>query len=746
MKTMREYFDTFICINPAVLILLGLLNGVIPFFLLAEIHWLGAFITPVALIVILAVLLKISGSDVWGRAVAKFAIFSILGWGLALSASKPLDDNYSSLLPCSECGAEIKVRFIDTTDLGSKIDWLPQPRSVMVEVLALRTSQKRKWQQASGKLMINFPKRRVNSTSVDTLHSLDYGRTATLKGAFIEPAQPLFKGDFDYELYLETRGISKIYYVSSLQADDSPIPLSVKMMQKILYIRNMILIRMTDGMSVANKKILAALMFGCRYGLNYGIRRTFLESGVIHVFAISGLHVGILALALFILLRWLPFRLRYMIVPFILFFYVITTGMHASALRALLMLSVWSFIKAFLYRTSSLNIVCVAASILLILNPLSLFDAGFQFSFVIAGFLVFAWGTVNEWLQLLNEHNLWVPSHAVKMRHKIVMEFKKFAFNSLITSAIAWMAGSIVLMIHRSLFIPGALFTNFLIIPFVWILSVFAVIDLFCLPFFSIHYILELLLNIIRSITGAGAELGGAMNVLSPPWYINLIFFAALLLFMSARKKAVFIGAGLTLFLCLSSVFILKSFQKEQITIFHGGDSQYPAVVIIPPEGEIGVTVINPGTSERTKSILTYLVRNGVNSIDYLLFSESRKSCSEGAWMILGGINVRHTIFPPDVKRSRYAKFAMQHAFKDGSYVSISRKILSGVMTSSYKSTSIEFSRRKKSDYSFFLKTGAWNVEIIRTLIMPGERTLQIQSPENSKIVHLLNASKLELY
>ena len=642
------------------------------------------------------------------------------------------------------------MRFSDKTDPGDEIQWLPHPNSVIAQVLEVRISQNERWQKSSGNVLLKFPDKKTSSSKRGvSLNPLNYGDTAFLQGAFITPDEPLFKGDFDYKLYLKTRGISKIYYVSSLRRDNLPPPLTIRLMQHILSFRNMVLLRMTDGMTIANRKILAALMFGCRYGLNYESRRTFLESGVIHIFAISGLHVGMLALAIFLLLRWLPFRLRYLLVPFLLLVYVITTGMHASAMRALLMISVWSFMKAFLYKTSPLNIVFLAASTLLFLNPISIFGAGFQFSFVIAGFLVLAWKSVNEWLLLMNERSLWIPNNCMKLRDHIMIRLKNLSFNSFATSSIAWLSGSAILLIHRSLFIPGAVFTNFIIIPFVWILFVLAVLDLLLQPFylfFSLNPVLEIFINIIKSISAAGADLGGRMNLISPPWYLILIFFAALLLLLTARRKSLFFGAGITIIFVLTSLFMGRKFQKEEIIVFHGGESQEPAVVMLPSGGGVGVTVLNPGPDRRVKSILSYLARSGVNVVDYLVFSENRKSCCEAAWLLLSGIEVRHIIFPPDFKRSRYAKFAMKKALQSGGYISISDKISSDRFISCYRNPSFEFLRSSNSDYYLSLKTGEWSVDLTRRYIMPGEKIIQINTPETNRAFDLINASKLCLY
>ncbi len=746
MKQGRLHIATFLCLNPAVLILAGLLNGILFYFFFRD----GALLLGCSLsifsIFILFLLMKFLHSDNTVKAVAKFATFSLVGWLVAFSSCRVSMRSYSAMLPRSNCAAEIKVRFNDTTDPGDDVEWLSHPNSITADVLELRISQNDKWQQSSGSVLLKFPHKRKFASS--NITPLNYGDTAILQGAFFEPDGAVFQGDFDYKLYLKTKGISKIYHVSSLKKINTEPPMHIYFMQSVLGFRNKLMCMMTDGMAIANRKILAALMFGCRYGLDYKSRRTFLQSGVIHIFAISGLHVGMIALALFMLLRWVPFRLRYLIVPCFLAIYVITTGMHASAMRALLMISVWSFMKAFLFRTSALNIVFLTASFLLILNPMSLFGAGFQFSFVIAGFLVFAWGSVNEWLLLMHERSLWIPRNCSKFRSHVVTHLKNLTFNSLATSSIAWLSGSAILLAHRSLFIPGAVVTNFIIIPFVWMLFLVAVFDILLLPFyklFTLNPVMEFFLNTITVISTAGAEWGGGMNILSPPWYLIVIFFATLLLFLTARRKMIFLGSSILLiFLCLS-LFMAKKLQQQQIALFNGGESQEPAVVFIPPNDSFGVTVINPGPNRRAKSILSFLFKNGVNSVDYLIFSENRKSCCEAAWLLLSSIEVKHIIFPSEVNRSRYAKFAMKKALESGGHIIIQDKDMSADILSAYRSPLFKFTIKPNSNYQFDLKTPIWNVELSRSEIMQGEKAITIITPSKKRTFLLKNTSILSL-
>ncbi len=104
----------------------------------------------------------------------------------------------------------------------------------------------------------------------------------------------------------------------------------------------------------------------------------FLESGCMHVFAVSGMHVGVAAMLVLGMLRLLHVRPRAARLACILLLaaYVFVTGMSASALRAFIMASVW--LLAFVLRRKGhpANILALAFILLCLMNPLQVFPAG----------------------------------------------------------------------------------------------------------------------------------------------------------------------------------------------------------------------------------------------------------------------------------------------------------------------------------------------------------------------------------
>jgi competence protein ComEC len=148
-----------------------------------------------------------------------------------------------------------------------------------------------------------------------------------------------------------------------------------------------------NGITGKQLQILSALTLGMRQELDNETKTWFIRSGVIHVLAVSGLHVGIIFLFLnYILSGFLPqsslFRLFLVIA--VLVVYALLTGAAPSVLRAVIMLSVIQIGKYFRRQSNIYNLLCVSAFIILLIQPFSLFHVGFWLSHLaVAGIVTF---------------------------------------------------------------------------------------------------------------------------------------------------------------------------------------------------------------------------------------------------------------------------------------------------------------------------------------------------------------------
>lgn len=132
--------------------------------------------------------------------------------------------------------------------------------------------------------------------------------------------------------------------------------------------------------------VINALLFGQRILLDPDTIQSYSNAGVIHILAISGLHVGIIYLILGLFFKPLN-RIKngkiinLTLVIGILWFFAFLSGLSPSVTRAVLMFSILAVGKHFNQQTKTINTIAVSALLLLCYNPNYVFDVGFQLSY-----------------------------------------------------------------------------------------------------------------------------------------------------------------------------------------------------------------------------------------------------------------------------------------------------------------------------------------------------------------------------
>lgn len=128
-----------------------------------------------------------------------------------------------------------------------------------------------------------------------------------------------------------------------------------------------------------------ALILGDKSKLSGETRESFGNAGAMHVLAISGLHVGIIMYLLFFLLkrahRWISRRVAIIVTLSFLWVFAGVTGWSPSVLRATLMFSLLLIGQQWLRSGNPLNTLFFSGFILLLIDPLLLFNIGFQLSY-----------------------------------------------------------------------------------------------------------------------------------------------------------------------------------------------------------------------------------------------------------------------------------------------------------------------------------------------------------------------------
>ena len=130
-----------------------------------------------------------------------------------------------------------------------------------------------------------------------------------------------------------------------------------------------------------------AMTLGIRDGLSEELKADYSRSGAYHLLAVSGLHIGIIALLINTLLLPLPLirgghRARNIIAIALIWLYTLLTGAAPSAVRSAVMFSGAQIAYSGSMSRSPINILCGTAAIMLLANPNNLFDLSFQLSFL----------------------------------------------------------------------------------------------------------------------------------------------------------------------------------------------------------------------------------------------------------------------------------------------------------------------------------------------------------------------------
>ena len=222
------------------------------------------------------------------------------------------------------------------------------------------------------------------------------GDKVTLSGQFQELKRPRNPGVFDYRSYYHRRDIWGSLYdpeVTKFEASSS-------WNMNIFFSRSREVVSdlFRDIIGGNAGALMSALIVGLREEIPNVIRQDFADTGVIHVLAVSGLHVGyvlIIILALVKIVR-LPYRWQKWAVIFCLVLYALLTGGKPSVWRATLMASFYLLAKIVQRDGNLWNIIACTALVLLIINPYYIFDLGFQLSFAAVISIVFFYGYLEQ--------------------------------------------------------------------------------------------------------------------------------------------------------------------------------------------------------------------------------------------------------------------------------------------------------------------------------------------------------------
>lgn len=190
--------------------------------------------------------------------------------------------------------------------------------------------------------------------------------------------------EFDYSGYMHKKGI--LYQVFIKQNEyrhigtQSGLTYFSKQAQ-----RNLINLILSSSLNPDTKTFFITILLGDSSFLERDTRESFVQAGISHILALSGLHIGIITLLLSIIFMPLDHiglkRIRLLFTILIIIAFAFLVGMPISVTRATIMI-IFVLISRIIYRENvSLNALFGTALFIMIINPYAIYDIGFQFSF-----------------------------------------------------------------------------------------------------------------------------------------------------------------------------------------------------------------------------------------------------------------------------------------------------------------------------------------------------------------------------
>ncbi len=440
-------------------------------------------------------------------------------------------------------------------------------------------------------------------------------------------------GNFNTQAYYYTKGI-----VAGLKAENI-----IVLDESTYLIRNYLYELRLKGVEYIYNilgeeqgSLLVAMIFGEKNGMDDEQKELYQKIGISHIFAISGLHISLISLGIYQVLRRLTgsFAVAGIASGILLLLYVILIGFGISAVRAsiMFMIRVGADISGRVYdmRTS----LAIAAMCILICNPLYLYDGSFLLSFgAILGviYLVPFWEELFRTLRVRKQK----PDQE---KHTIRDNLIKGVSASI---GIQLMILPVLLYFYYEIS-PYSILLNILVVPIMSLLLAIALIGIaISLFWYGLGTLLICfsgwLLQVIEFLSQTVLSLYMSRIVVGRPWwwmivlyYIGIVMVLGYLHIIERidleeyKKQKVFRKVGIILFSLIGLMFIPEDILNPTELMITMIDVDQGDSIFITGEG-LGTYLIDGGStgvSEVGKyRIEPYLLSMGVNKVDYVFIS-----------------------------------------------------------------------------------------------------------------------------
>ncbi|RNC84012.1 MAG: DNA internalization-related competence protein ComEC/Rec2 [Balneola sp.] len=535
--------------------------------------------------------------------------------------------NFSKSSKVSEIEKVLEVSAWEQVEINAVVEneWRNSAGKQRADITVIQTfiSEIKAQQSFKARLLLNNPE------------NIQPGDTITFSATLIPVGEKRNPYQFDYKKYLLDQEIRIQVRLDSL------ISTTINSDKANWYWWRAHALRLIEyNFSADTAPIAKALLLGYKQDLEGETRKAFARSGLSHIMAVSGLHVGFIVAPFWIIIPffWTNKQGRLIgliLLGIILFCYSGLTGFSTSVMRASIMAVLFTFGKLYNKAPNSINLTGVAAIIVLVIDPLQLFEIGFQLSFsavlVILLVLPVVQRALPYWLR--------VRWYAVPLMTIIVSFIVQLGLYPL----------QVYYFGEVSLIGP---FANALFVP---LLGLTVPLSLLCVLISSAFPILGFWLNIpsdffLRIMNEFVLYSSGQSWVWTHMDLQSLLLFPlwiSAMLVIACWRMPKLKWKWLILSLLLVSVVKLESIFNELkpkdlvVTVFDVG--QGDASLIETPNGKtvlIDTGVWNPGYNSGESVILPHLKAKGIDKLDAVILSHPHSDHIGGIVSLLNTVEV----------------------------------------------------------------------------------------------------------
>jgi competence protein ComEC len=429
--------------------------------------------------------------------------------------------------------------------------------------------------EAEGRILAYFAKDSINKPPSE-------GSIITFSADVQPISPPQNPGAFDYRKYMATNNVYHQVYLNNISWKIIDKPHGFNLFQTANQIsRKFVSILNENGLKGREFAVASALLLGQNDMLDNETLQAYSGSGVMHILSVSGLHVGVIFIAINFLLGFMKkssgqIFVKTTIILLTIWAYALLTGLSPSVMRAAAMFTFISIGNASKRNVHIINSLSVSAIVLLLIDPLMINNIGFQLSYIAILGIVF----INKPIA-----DLWHPAN------KIVAHVW-----GLITVSIAAQIASapLALMYFHQFpvyFIPANLAA--IDISFLAILSGIAVLLTSFVPavsnFFGIItnyllYIMNYCVEYIEQLPHSVLQITSVFSKETILIYLILVTFS--LLFFLKRKEWLYLSLSFILILSISFSLTEVKRQNQKKIIFYYSNKQ-SAIGLINGEQQI---------------------------------------------------------------------------------------------------------------------------------------------------------------